>query len=147
MLMEPFKYLEHTADAKFQAFGKTMEEAFSNAALAMYNLMVNPETIKPLKIKKIAVAGEDLKDLLYNWLEEFLIALDTEGFLLSKVSKITITKEKTDDGERYNLTAVVNGDDNLEAYDVHGDVKAVTFNEMEIVEKEGECMVQVVVDI
>ena len=28
---ERFRYLEHTADAKFQAFGATLEEAFAEA--------------------------------------------------------------------------------------------------------------------
>ena len=32
--MERYKFLAHTADAKFQAFGETLEEAFGNAALA-----------------------------------------------------------------------------------------------------------------
>ena len=30
--MKTFEFLEHTADIKFQAFGKSIEEAFSNSA-------------------------------------------------------------------------------------------------------------------
>ena len=30
-----FEYLEHTADIKFLTYGKTLEEVFENAALAM----------------------------------------------------------------------------------------------------------------
>ena len=33
MSAQKFRYLSHTADAKFQAFGASLEEAFSNAAL------------------------------------------------------------------------------------------------------------------
>ncbi len=33
--MEKFKFLEHTADIKFQVFGKTLEEVFENTALAI----------------------------------------------------------------------------------------------------------------
>ena len=36
-----FKFLEHTADAKFQAFGKNLEETFANAALALTKLMTD----------------------------------------------------------------------------------------------------------
>ncbi|MGB2763781.1 MAG: archease, partial [Candidatus Aminicenantaceae bacterium] len=32
--VERYRFLEHTSDAKFQAFGNTLEEAFCNAALA-----------------------------------------------------------------------------------------------------------------
>jgi SHS2 domain-containing protein len=37
--MDKFKFLEHTADIKFQAFGKTKEEAFKNSAFAMFYSM------------------------------------------------------------------------------------------------------------
>jgi SHS2 domain-containing protein len=37
--MERYRFLRHTADAKFQAFGTTLEEAFINAALATASLM------------------------------------------------------------------------------------------------------------
>ena len=36
-----FKYLSHTSEAKFQAFGKSIEEAFSNVALALFNMLTD----------------------------------------------------------------------------------------------------------
>ena len=39
--MKKYEYLEHTADTKFRAYGETMEETFTNAALAMMNVMVD----------------------------------------------------------------------------------------------------------
>ena len=51
---EKYKFLEHTADAKFQAFGATLEEAFSNAALAMFSVMTEPEKIKPKLEREIS---------------------------------------------------------------------------------------------
>ena len=54
--MQKFKYLQHTADAKFQAFGKTLEEAFCNAALAMVSLMWDPEKIEALFEIKLCVS-------------------------------------------------------------------------------------------
>ena len=38
-----YEYLEHTADVKFLAYGKTLEEVFENAALAMFNVMIDTE--------------------------------------------------------------------------------------------------------
>ena len=46
LIMVKFKFLEHTADAKFQAYGKNMEEAFSNAALAMFSIITDTKKIK-----------------------------------------------------------------------------------------------------
>ena len=79
--MVKYRFLEHTADAKFQAYGKDMEEAFSNAALAMFSILTDTKKIKK-KIKKgIEARGHDLKSLLYNYLEELLFLIDTENFL------------------------------------------------------------------
>lgn len=134
--MKKYKFLPHTADIKFQAFGKSLEEAFSNAALAMFSIMIDPKKVKS-KIKKIInVNGNDNKALLYNFLESLLVLLDSESFLLNKIKKLTIKDKK--------LTAVVVGD-KAGDYTTKGDVKAVTFSEMEI--KEKPYMVQVVVDV
>lgn len=137
--MEKYKFLQHTADAKFQAYGETMEHAFENAALAMFSVMTKTEKVEPNLKRKISIKGEDMKSLLYNFLEELLFLMDSEGFILNKIEKIKIDNNK--------LTAIAIGDKISDDYDVHGEVKAVTYNEMEIKDEEGKCMVQVVVDL
>jgi SHS2 domain-containing protein len=139
MTKDKFKFFEHTADAKFQAYGKTLEEAFSNAAFAMFSIMVDYEKVESKITKQITAEGSDDMAVLYNFLEELLFLLDTEGFLLNKVEKISIDNRK--------LKAKVVGDTDIDKYEVLGEVKAVTYNEMEIVEKDNDVMVQVVVDL
>ena len=50
--MKKYEFLEHTADAKFRAYGKSHEEAFSNAAQAMISVMADPAKIEPKEKKK-----------------------------------------------------------------------------------------------
>lgn len=138
-----YKFLPHTADAKFQAFGKTMEEAFSNAAYAMTDIIVDINKVKPKTRQKIAIKSEDEKALLYDFLEKLLIILDTKRFLLSKVKEIKIRKEK----KGYSLNALLTGDNNLRNYQTKTTIKSVTYQEMEINQKKGRVMLQVVVDI
>lgn len=150
--MEKYKFFEHTADAKFQAYGKNLEEAFSNAALAMFSIMTDTEKVKPLQMKKIVVEAKNEKALLYAWLEEFLFFMDSELFILNKVTKIEIKPGvgATEDGDQIDmlqLSAVVLGDSADNGYELKGEVKAVTYNEMDIQKEEGKAMVQVVVDI
>ena len=130
-----YKYLEHTADVKFQAFGNTLEESFSNAGYAMINI-ISENKIKEKTNKKIKVTGVDKKALLYAFLEEILYLLNAEDFILSKITKIKIKDKK--------LTATLTGD-KLKDYQLETDVKAVTYNEMFI--KEKPYIVQVVLDI
>ena len=140
--MAKFKFLEHTADAKFQAYGKTMEEAFSNAALAMFSIITDIKKIKKALKNEIKAEGSDLKSLLYNFLEELLFLIDTENFLLSSIKEISIKEIN----KKFKLNAVAVGD-KANNYETHGDIKAVTYNEMEIKEEKSKAIVQVVLDL
>lgn len=139
--MEKFKFFEHTADAKFQAYGKTLEEAFGNAALAMFSVIIDTKKVSGKIKKDIECSSKDLKALLYDFLEELVFLIDTEDFLLSSVEEIKIFKD-----ELYFLRVVVIGD-KADDYDPSGDIKAVTYNEMEIKKGKGKAMVQVVLDL
>ncbi len=140
--MRKFKYLQHTADAKFQAFGETVEEAFANAALAMVSLMWDPEKIEGEIGHKIWIRGNDEKQLLFNFLEDILFRLDSMLFFTKRTEKIRIGEKNN----RLFLEAILIGDIYSERYETFGEVKAVTYNEMEI-EKNRIVMVQVVVDM
>ncbi len=141
--MEKYKFLEHTADIKFQSFGHTMEEAFENAAYALAKTITDGTKINE-KIKwKINVGGKDDSSLLYSFLEEFLFLLDARHFVLSRIDKIEIKDDE--------LEAEVIGDD-ASKYKFTNDVKAITYNEMLVrQETEGEnkglWVCQVVLDV
>ena len=77
-MTKQYEYLSHTAEAKFAAFGKTMEEAFSNAAYAAENIIVETEKVKPKIKKKISIETKHLKALLYDFLQEFLVLIHSK---------------------------------------------------------------------
>jgi len=133
-----FKFLKHTADVKFQAFGKTLEKSFENSALALQKTIVNDLKIKPKIKKKIKVSGRDNESLLYNFLEEFLFLLDSEDFILSKINKIKISDRK--------LEAEVLGD-KASNYDFSNPIKAVTYNQMFVKKQKNKFICQIVLDV
>jgi SHS2 domain-containing protein len=140
--MKKYEFIAHTADAKFRAFGLTLEEAFSNAALATASLMWDWEKVEKRTKREVRVEGRDLKQLLYSFLEEIIYLVDSEMFLLSSVDEVKIKKK----GNQYNLEALFKGDKYADKYTIFGDVKAITYNEMDI--REGRPVtLQVVVDV
>jgi len=139
--MNKFKFLEHTADIKFQAFGKDLNEAFENSALAMFNAM-SDKKINPKTKKKIKVNGKGLENLLYAFLEELLFLLDSKNFFVSK-AKVNITEDKN---KKFKLEAEVSGD-SVKEYETKMDVKAVTYNEMFIKKVGNKWITQVVLDV
>jgi SHS2 domain-containing protein len=141
-----FEFLEHTADAKFRAYGKTFEEALKSAAKATIAVMTDIAKISPKSTKKIIAEANTKEALLYDFLEEIIYLVDTEGFLLCNVKKITITSGIDSETYKYVLKAELAGD-LATKYDVHTYIKAVTYNDMKIDEKKGKVMIQVVLDI
>ncbi len=134
-----YKYISHTADVKFKAFGRNIDAVFSNSALAMFNILGPTNKVKPTKTKKIKVKTKSYEQLLYDFLQGLLFLLDTEHFFLHKVKQIKITKD-------FELTATVEGD-NCNNYELKGDIKAVTYSDMEIKKIKEGYEATVVVDI
>jgi len=141
--MKPYIYLPHTADAKFQAWGKNLEEAFKNAAYAMTDVITDHTKIEPQIKKQIKLSSENPESLLYDFLEQFLFLLDTERFLLNKIKKIKIIEKKN----QLLLIASLIGDNKPIRYAIKTTIKAVTYQEMFIKHEKGKVTVQVVVDI
>jgi len=134
-----YKFLEHTADIKFQAFGKTLEKVFENSAKALIKSIYKKKIKSKIK-KQISVKGKDFESLLYNFLEEIIVLIDTDNFLCSQVKNIVIDKDK------FKLTAKLVGD-NSEKYKIETHIKAITLSEMFVKQQGKKWITQVVVDI
>jgi SHS2 domain-containing protein len=140
--MERYRILPHTADGKFQAFGRTLEEAFGNAALAMASLMWDWEKIGPRIHHFVHVAAFDREQLLVKFLSEVIYLFETKRFLLGRVEGLRIRPEFSS----INLEALLEGEVLSDAHELHGDVKAVTYHDLKIEECDGFTL-QVVVDM
>jgi SHS2 domain-containing protein len=140
--MNKYIFLEHTGDAKFQAFGETLEEAFGNAALALTDIVIEQKQVQSIQRKSITFKSENVKSLLYDFLEKVLVLMDQDHFVISKVESLKITRSNG-----YYLSAVLVGDVGVDKYEYKRQVKAITYNEMEIEDKPRNVMVQVVVDL
>jgi len=143
MAAKKFKFLEHTADIKFQAFGKNLNELFENSALALKEVMTE-DKIKEKTTESIFlnVDGKGEEGALHEFLEELLFLFETRGFLLSKIKKISV---KQDDGE-YFIEAEISGD-KAENYKISDHVKAVTYNDMFVKKEKSRWVSQVVLDV
>jgi SHS2 domain-containing protein len=141
--MEQYRILPHAADGKFRSFGETVEEAFANAALATASFMWDWRTIDPARAIAVEVAGRDLEQLLYKFLEEIIYLFETRRFLLAAVEDLVI---ETAGGGRI-LRAAFRGDEIGPATELLGEVKAVTYSEMKIEEDCGGWTAQAVLDL
>jgi SHS2 domain-containing protein len=144
-LKKRFEFLEHTADLYIAAYGKSLEEAFENAASAMFEGMTDLKKVQPQLEDKVEVEGHDEQALLYNWLEALLVKFEITSNLYScfKIARI----EKTPKG--WKLKARIWGEpfDPTKHLSKVG-VKAVTYHQMEIQrETKGNVTVKFILDI
>ncbi|MFA6888697.1 MAG: archease [Candidatus Woesearchaeota archaeon] len=140
--MKKYEYLSHTSEEKFAAYGKTVEEAFCNAALAVENIIVQTDKVKPIIKKKIIIETKHLKGLLFDFLQELLILFDSEHFIIHKITDMHIQQKERD----YVLECNAHGD-NAKQYSMLSGVKSVTYNEMEIKQEKELWTVTAVVDV
>jgi SHS2 domain-containing protein len=135
-------FLDHTADVKFLAEADSLENVLVESAKALKETICGNITILEQESKTITINGNNLENLLYKFLEEFLVLLDSENFLFSNITQIKADKET------FTIEATITGD-KAENYKFTNDVKAITYNEMFIEFKEDKKLwqTQVVIDV
>lgn len=146
LIQKKFEFFDVTADIGFWAYGKTLEESFGNAALAMFNVITDTEKVAKLETKEIYVESEDKISLLYDFLEELLILHELELIFFSSFD-ISIKKEKNNGNNVYKLNAIVKGDTiDWNIHERKSEVKAITFHMMKV-SCNDICKVRVILDL
>lgn len=143
-LKRRFEFLEHTADVYVAAYGKTLEEAFENAALATFETMTDTKKVEPKVEDEMEVEGHDEHALLYNWLEGLIVKFETTENLYSRFEIPAI--RKISDGLR--MKAKIWGE--IFSPNKHPQkvgIKAVTYHQMEILKKPNAVTVKFILDI
>lgn len=139
-----FEFLEHTADVYIAAHGTTLEEAYENAALAMFEVITDIDKVSPNDEDSVEVEAEDEYALLYSWLEALLVKFETTNMLYSKF-KISNIEETS--GE-FRIKATVWGEKfNAEKHTQKVAVKAVTYHRMKIIKEIGKVTLEFILDI
>jgi SHS2 domain-containing protein len=103
--MKKFELIEHTADMGLAAYGKTLAEAFANAAYGMFSIIAELDDVKEKDTRRIEINGDDKEGLLFEWLNSLLYYFDVEGLLFKKFDIIEFDERKLRadcKGEKYD---------------------------------------------
>ena len=131
-----FEEVEHTADVAIRVRGRDLAELLANAAYGMACQLADPETIALTVERRVVLDAYDAETLLVAWLGELLYLGERDGcvFVAFEMERVTET----------HLEAVARGGPVRE---YRGHIKAVTFNELEIVPTEEGYETTVVFDV
>ena len=147
---DKYDYFDVTADIGFYAYGKSIEEAYENAGLAMFNVITDISKVKKEESREFEIVSEDLVSLLYDYLEELLFLQDTE-FLFFSDCKVNIEKIVDDESsnlENYKLTCFACGEEiDWNIHTPKSEVKAITFHKMCVKEDNGVFKLRAILDL
>ena len=122
-----YMFLDHTTDAFVEVTAENINQAFSVAADAVINITLNQAAVGEKQARELSASGKTLDYLLFNWVEEIVTVLITDGFAIGRIS-LDIEK-----GEEYRLSAKAWGEPlDLQKHGFKIEIKAPTFHEMEI---------------
>jgi len=140
VVSKKYEFIEHTADLGFKAYGETLERLFVHAAEAFFEALVAPESVEERKERSIKVGAEDLDNLMVSWLAEFLYLYDTERLVFNSFQIKRIDHNR--------LEARVRGEVLDPArHEIKTGIKAVTYHQLYVKEREGAWEAQVILDV
>jgi SHS2 domain-containing protein len=139
-----YRFLEHVTDAFVEAWGETLEEAFAQAGLALFDTMLDVKSVQTKTKAEVQTNGHDEKELLYNYLEELLLLFEVKQLALGSFAVSSITSTQAE----IRLKGKVTG----EPYDraKHNgkvEVKGITYHLMEIEKHPGKVTVRFLLDL
>lgn len=135
-----FETFDHTADLGLRVAAPDENALFVEAARGLMSLLVeNPESIVPVELMELDIAGVETDYLLFDWLSELLYRYETRKFLGA-------TFELTRDAG--GLHARVQGErvDRARHRLAH-EVKAITYHGLTVKQTNGAWEAELIVDI
>lgn len=137
-----YEFIEHTADIAIKAYGATVEQAFTVAAEAMFDIITDGSNIEPRETLEFETESVDFEGLLVGFLSNLIVLYEVQNYVLCKF-QITFLNANS-------LKAVCRGemfDEKKHARGLH--IKGVSYHMMEIFDggSEGESYVQVLFDV
>ena len=139
-----FHEIDHTGDVGIQVSAPTLPQLFERAALGMFRLLTDLDSVHTSESTQIAVDGRDLEALMVRWLSELNYRHTVDNVLYSTFEVDSI--HETEDGRV--LSATVRGEAiDPDRHTVYTEIKAITFHGLDVHETDGGWAVQVIFDM
>jgi SHS2 domain-containing protein len=129
-----YKFLEHTADIMFEAYGKSYESALENAAHAMFSIFGEANETERAKF---TVSAHNIEELAVQTLSDMLSYMDTHEIVFSRAKVSSFDKNtRTLEIEAFG-----------EKKRPRDTVKAVTYHEMMVKEDKSGWTIRILLDV
>jgi len=134
-----WEHFYHQADIGVRGLGRTLDEAFAEAALAMTAVICSPEKIEPKQQVEIHCSCEDVELLFVDWLNELVYEMATRRMLFGRF-EVTVAGDRLH-GRAWGETA------DPQRHETAVEVKGATYTQLKVVRRQDTWIAQCVVDV
>jgi len=139
-MKKTYHLIDHTADFGIQVFGSDSKELFTNAALALFDVITEMDVLKGRDSCKITASGEDWSDLMINWLREILYLWNGREMLVKSVQILFLSENK--------ISAKIYFDAyKPDRHIIKTEIKAVTYHQIQVKSSPSGWKAQIIFDI
>lgn len=137
--MKYYEVFPHTADLGFKVFGKTKEQLFENSCKALFDILVDIKSISESLEKEVNIKADNIEDLLFNTLDEFLFIFNVEKIIFKDFLVKFVSDGEVDikaKGERLSIK-----------HYIKREIKAITYHDFRVYKGRNNWYANVVIDI
>ena len=139
-MKKTYHLIDHTADFGIQVFGTDSRELFTNAALALFDVITEMDELNGDDSCDITASGEDWSDLMINWLREILYLWNGREMLVKSVQVLSLSE--------HNISAKIYFDAYLpDRHTIKTEIKAVTYHQIQVKRSPSGWKAQIIFDI
>ena len=134
MQQPPYRFLEHTADIMFEAYGQTYEEALENSAHAMFSVF---GAAGESEHATFSVSAHNIEELTVQALADMLAYMDTGELIFSRAKVLSFDAKK-------NSVEIEAFGEKKQPRDT---VKAVTYHELQVKHDAKGWAIRILLDV
>ena len=135
-----WEHFDVEADVGVRGWGATRGDAFAQATLGVFALLVPPDEVQALERREVRAQADAPETLLVAWIDECLYVHEIEGFVARSVEMTVCTDTLAHgvlhgeplDPERHRLGTVVKG---------------ATYHQVSVEVQDGTHEVRIIVDV
>lgn len=139
--MEPYEYLEHTADMGLRVNGTSLSELLKNAALGLFDTIAVLDTVDETTAIEVHLTAESVEDLFVRWLDELIFQHEIQEIFFKRADIRQCSEKEV-------LARVYGEPTNFHKHAVYTEIKSVTYHQLQVVKQsENRWFAQVIFDL
>ncbi len=137
-----YETFPHEADVGIRGIGENIEEAFEEAAKAMFDVEVDLDKVRQDEKIEIACKAQNIEELFVEWLNSLLAQASLNEMVFSSF-KVNIKKDKIFELKGHALGEKLNP----EKHNTKDEVKGATYSQLKVEQKNNKWIAQCIVDV